>query len=347
MIRSIAIERIRGIRSGALTDLSPLTVLVGRNGCAKSTLLESLLIGAATSPGDAIGHAVRRRIEMRNGARWLLWDAGDEGPGRILVTNETDRRRDWTLQLVEPEEDLRRLLIAKGAEGPYAEILGSLSVPESKPWEVRVGIAADNSYRVLHEDAPPDRGKEFSSWLVDSRTGSPRLSLDRLYSRASIHGRRDEVFTFIKEVLPDFKQLEVLTEADSSSALYMHLSSRARPVPVAVSGDGIVALVRLSCELAASVAGTLLLEEPEMSMHPGAVYQSARVIQAAVRRGIQIILSTHSIELIDALLAAADEEALEKLTVYRLRLDEGLLQKSRYEGAQVRFARESIAEDLR
>ena len=53
-----------------------------------------------------------------------------------------------------------------------------------------------------------------------------------------------------------------------------------------------------------------MLEEPEVHEHPAAMRQSARAILAAIRRDIQIILSTHSVELIDALLAEAHNALL-------------------------------------
>jgi predicted ATPase len=348
MIRSLSVERLRGIRVGQLEGLTSLTVFVGKNGCGKSTLLESLLIAAAQSPGDAIGDAIRRRVEMRHGARWLLWDAGAEGPARVVISTDGGRGRDWNLSLSIPIQDkLRKQLVEAGGEGPFTEVVGSLATGTQEAWEVHVGVTASNSYLVFDEAPPPDRSAEFNSWLVEARVGSLHLPLDRLYSRAAIQGRKSDVFATLAAVLPGFTQLEVLTEEDGTAALYMYLRHRERPVPVAVCGDGVIALVRLGCELSASVGGLLLLEEPELSQHPAAIFQSARVIHAAVRRGVQVILSTHSLEMIDALLATAEGEDVERLSVYRIRLDQGELRSSRHHGEEVRFAREQIGEDLR
>ena len=62
------------------------------------------------------------------------------------------------------------------------------------------------------------------------------------------------------------------------------------------------------------------MEEPEVHMHPGAIRQCARAILAAVRRGIQIVLSTHSLELIDALLSRESfrTRTWTELSLYRL-----------------------------
>ena len=84
-----------------------------------------------------------------------------------------------------------------------------------------------------------------------------------------------------------------------------------------------------------------------MHQHPGAIRQSARAIHAAVKRDIQVILTTHSLELIDALLAESSDKDLEQMSVYRLRLQDGVLRSSRLPGPEVAFARSQIQDDLR
>ncbi len=52
MINSIEIKNFRGINDGKLEKLTPLTILVGANGCGKSTVLQSLLLGASSDRKD-------------------------------------------------------------------------------------------------------------------------------------------------------------------------------------------------------------------------------------------------------------------------------------------------------
>jgi predicted ATPase len=90
-----------------------------------------------------------------------------------------------------------------------------------------------------------------------------------------------------------------------------------------------------------------LLEEPEVHQHPGAIRQSARAILAAVRRQIQVMLTTHSLELIDALLAESSAEDLAQLSLYRVQLQNGVLTSSRLAGPDIAFSRSEIEDDLR
>src|SRR5437868_2761052 len=99
VIRSVEIKGLRGIRTGSLTDLTPLVVLVGPNGSGKSTILDALLIAANPRPPVAIGQAVERREGRGAAARWLLWKGGHDGPAEITVTTGSERRK-CTLSVV-------------------------------------------------------------------------------------------------------------------------------------------------------------------------------------------------------------------------------------------------------
>lgn len=68
---------------------------------------------------------------------------------------------------------------------------------------------------------------------------------------------------------------------------------------------------------------------------------------SAMREGIQVILTTHSLELIDGLLHEATGEDLKKLSLFRTLLKEGQLLTSRLDGEEVAFARSQIQDDLR
>ena len=114
-----------------------------------------------------------------------------------------------------------------------------------------------------------------------------------------------------------------------------------------VVGDGIHALLRLSLELAACPKGLILLEEPEIHQHPAAHLYTAKAVVGAIAQGLQIVLTTHSLELIDALIEACNERELDWLSVHRLKLDDGKLAVSTVSGSDARFARRQIEDDLR
>jgi AAA15 family ATPase/GTPase len=91
----------------------------------------------------------------------------------------------------------------------------------------------------------------------------------------------------------------------------------------------------------------VLLEEPESHQHPANLRLAARSIHAAVRRGIQVVSTTHSLEFIDILLAESSDQDLENLSLFRLKLEDGKLVSVRLAGPEVAVARNEIEDDLR
>lgn len=346
MLRAIEIENLRGIRHGRLDDLTPLTVLTGPNGGGKSAVLDALLIGGARDPGKAIGFAVARRAETPCGAQWLVRVGAKEA--ELHVTDDGGRFR-FRLRWAVIEDTVSEL---SSHRGPYSSL--SCSTSRLEPMRhmrvlsnvdtssTRVVVfAADNAWSVRGS------GNERDSdiWLIDPRTGGPHRPLDRVYTQAVQLGRRAEANELVRAVIPGFSHVEILTNLDGTPC--MHVVYQDRSVPVALAGDGVQSLIRLCLELASRPAGTVLLEEPEVHQHPASLVRAAKAIVGAVSRGVQVVLSTHSLEIIDLLLDPANGLDLEQFSLFRLRLEAGELRAVRTAGPDAAFERQQIAEDLR
>jgi predicted ATPase len=344
MISSIHIDSFRGIRSGLLEGLGRLAVLVGPSGCGKSTLLEALLIGSSPSPGDAVGRAVLRRSELPRGARWLFWRGGrEEKAARLRVMQGEHPERAVELKLSsELSTRLEEQMLAQRKPGPYLQVsLHATRGPEVL--DARTAFCATNEFLFEQEGSSLLReGPRVR--LVDARPGTRHASLAQVYSYAVEEGRLPAVIGLVQELVPELTDIRLLADDDST---VVHLAFEDHSVPVALAGDGIHSLIRLAFELAAVRGGTALMEEPEAHQHPRAVLQSARAIVAAARRGVQVVLTTHSLELIDALVSELREEELGLLSVHHLKQVAGTLKVSRHAGPEVAFARQEIGEDLR
>lgn len=332
MIRSVEIKELRGIQSGKLTDLSPLVVLVGPNGSGKSTVIEGILIGTSPVPVEAARQVVQRHQAGGSGPRWLLWRAGEHGSAEIIVTTDAAKPRTCRLQLDRgrPENETLISLLVTENGGPSLQ----------NSWIRGEGFSfhshGPSSFKPL-EDVPDVR-------LVEAYPAEFQRPLYEMYSKAVELGRRNEAIEIVSKVFPGVINVEILTE---HARPILHFVFADYSVPATLAGDGIQSLLRLSLSLAASGGGIALLEEPEVHQHPGAIRQSARAILAAVRRKIQVILTTHSLELIDALLAESSEKDLAALSLYRLQLENGNLKYSRLPGSDIAFSRTTIEDDLR
>ena len=329
MIKSVTIKNLRGIREGELSELTPLVVLVGPNSSGKSTILDALLIGASPRPGESMGIAVTRR-NVQRGGRWLLWRSGEFGAAEVGVTTASGALRTCKVSVPSPHNT-----------SLFAEIttfVGNSGTVKSDHVNLgRNDVLSTGTGVDALPDVPEIR-------LIEPRSGPLSRSIHGLYSLAVQRGRRNEVTAMIAELVPGVTGIEILTDENDP---VVHLVFPDHSVPAGLAGDGIQSLLRLSLELATQKGGVALLEEPEVHEHPGAIRQSARAIVTAVRRGVQVILSTHSLELIDALLAELKEDELSLLSLYRVNLTDGVLKKSRLEGSEVLLSRGEIGDDLR
>lgn len=344
MITSLSISGMRGIREGRLEGLGPLTVLVGPNGSGKSTVLDALVIGAGNVAGDGIGRSVKRRAYSWNGARWLFSRWNEERTATIDVTRregESEQKRTTSLRWGETAPaNLEQELEARKAREPFSSITATVDLPSGQSTSV-IAFSGDNSYRYSSS------GERIAGWeirLIDSPQGTNQR-LDEVYSESVERGRKDEAVAALRQVLgTDVRDLTLLTD---SKEPIVHVVFNDGSVPVFAMGEGVVSLVRIALELGARPGGVVLLEEPEAHMHPRIVWQAAQIFWSAVKRGAQIILSTHSLDLIDALVANAPPGKLDDLALYRLKLEGGRLLNDRNSGADVATMRGDFEDDLR
>lgn len=327
MITSLEISGLRGIREGKLDGLTPLTILVGPNGCGKSTVLDALLIGASDPAQNALQRVAWRHKGLWQNLRWLLWRA-EKGETAVVTTrNGSNLCHSYELHAASPQQIQCRLHepIQQETEGrkrnPRAVVASVNSIP-SEPRD-----------KVLS----PIRLLERLTEITD-----PPLHV--LVTESYKRGRRGDIAKSVAKVVPGVRDVLILTEGDRP---VVHLEYETHTVPVDLAGDGIHSLVRIFLELASSQRGLVLMEEPEAQQHPAAMHQTARAVVNAVREGTQVVLTTHSLELIDSFLAESSPEDIDRLSLYRLQLTDGKLIAVSVPGRDVAFARGQIEEDLR
>jgi hypothetical protein len=238
VITTVEMEWLRGVRRGKLSGLTELTVLTGPNSCGKSTVLDALLLGASPVPEDALGRVVKRRPEVWNGAAYLVRRGAPERRAYIALTDsQADRRECW----IEFDDRIRADLAEQlhmNRFTPPLTVLRWARDQDIAELVGRTGFGGDNRYWRLAQDAT--RRPSFG-WtrLIDPGLPAP---LVKIYSDAVRAGAKKGILALLRSLIPDFEDLEILTESDGTSSLNVIHATHA--VPTGLSGDGIQAFLR-------------------------------------------------------------------------------------------------------
>lgn len=316
-MQQIRLAGFRGVRSGALEGLAPLNLLLGPNSSGKSTLLEALLLAQGAGAGWDRFVTALRQVANRRGWAGLSSVRALSPAGKASIDFVPSGSAELHVRL---QHDGASAQLKVGGVLPHTELV-----------EISQTTAVSE----------PDP-------LIEPGTAVPHPELlEDSFSAMELGRRGDELVALLRPLLPSIRDLRILKPYDR---FLLHIVDATGPWPAIAAGDGLKRLLLLAGRFARLPEGSLaLLEEPEVHLHPRGVAQLATLLWSAVGRGLQIVAATHSLELLDAILEAADEreETLQKLAVFRLALQDGQLKVVRIPGPKVLEMRREIAEDLR
>lgn len=350
MIVALSIKNFRGIAEGQVDQLVGTNVFVGPNNSGKSTILDALLLVGTQNPAEGQQLVMARR-PMADTAKWLLYRENGKPAAEAMVEVATDEGRNRIVRVrgqysgqsvhltcsehfpdLDRMEDLQKSLreVEKTGQATVVQVL-------------RRELGQVNQRIQARQQRPQSIPGTPSVQLIEPYS-SKQTPLTDLYTRAAEAGRRKEAKEIVTDLIPTVEDFEILTQG-GSPGFYFDLRNGGA-LPVETAGDGVRLLLRLSFELATCMGGMVLLEEPETHLNPGAIRQAVRAMHVASRRGIQLVASTHSLDLIDSLL---DEyrENLDSVAFFRTSLTEGKLECRRYSGSEAAMARTEMVEDLR
>ncbi|GAA1023023.1 AAA family ATPase [Acrocarpospora pleiomorpha] len=311
-LSKITIEGFTSIRS-ATVELGALNVLVGANGAGKSNFVKALELlgyladgelglfvglsgGASALLHDEPGSTARISLELgaglnsykavlRPGSRDdLIFDGEYIGYDGFMNSFSVNLGRGHRESLLGEEIGQRG---QSSVAGYVAEILNGCRVyhfhDTSSTAPVKRNAFVSDS-EALHADAA-----NLAPFLLRIREGHPQ------------HYRR--VVSSIKQVAPFFREFVLEPEASTDRiSLRWRQEGSETVLPANAFSDGTLRFVCLSALLLQpDLPALVVLDEPELGLHPFAIVQLAEMLQNASKRS-QVLIATQSVTLMNRFL---------------------------------------------
>lgn len=342
----LSITAFRGLRQLTLEKLGRVNLLVGLNDSGKTSVLEAVaLMSRPLDPTWWLRLAQQRepsqrplqRLSRVERIRWLFAPEKqpDGDPVEMTITAEG-----WT-PLKQVAARFRRVVAIRTRNGrgeAEFETSGALiqvSFSTADTWQSRTFTLWQGES--VHA---PDTDAEFAGphceVVLPYHHWMPAIPL-RGYSQARLEGTSEELTGLLSLIDPEIKGLEIL-QPDEEPVLYVTHATHG-PVPLSVYGDGIRRTLLLAEAVARAKGGLLLVDEIETGIHVsalGGVY--SWLVRVCRELDVQLFVTTHSLEAIDALLAA-DTTPEEDVVAFKLGRHEGQSVVKRYGEGQLKWMR--------
>jgi predicted ATPase len=310
-------------------DLRPINVFFGANGSGKSTILDTIWFFR-----DCAINGVEHASANRGHGIGLLWEgAGDGEPLTVaLATDAVEYKLNFglstgriepfageLLRSLVPKRDLIERTIASDKATLYHhDIKQQVQVTLREPDKLSLGMYLDFNQRdneageldrVLHyvrlyhtrsfdfrwlRYKGSDAGTE---WKLEGWGRNAWSVLRNLHDRRSVDQRYDTIMKYMAASFPTFKGL--LLEQTGPTTVYAQFLRQGGNKPLYASGasDGHLQLLLLLTALFSEGPGrqaVLLIDEPELSLHPRALAVFADAVREAATWSKQVLIATHS-----------------------------------------------------
>lgn len=296
----IKIERFKNLTELEL-DITGLTLLVGGNNAGKSSVLQAIQFGASVAQTSA----------MQGG----LWAAG-----RVSTSiGQTDL-------VYSPIKDVLSLGPNGRLREPEAEAI-RISYKDG-PNEARVSVRKGRNKNILLEVVGDTIGQQLQSItepysaLVTGLAGIPseeEFETNIVVKKAAAKGDSNSVFRNILlqlyqheeqwnvfqeqigRIFPGYT-IRVNFDPDTHETIDCTVARAGGIFPIDTCGTGVLQGIQIFSYINLFRPKILLLDEPDSHLHPNNQKQLARELIAVADSGMNIVVSTHSKHLVEALL---------------------------------------------
>jgi len=315
MLETLAIRGFRGFESYRLTDLTRVNLVVGKNNCGKTSVLEiiELLIAGGHPPVFLASLARRDGAKLRKvtpdvshfffghkcvpGASFTLSsdDAGRTLSVKILSLEEVGDEADEWYRNVTRQRQL-------GFDHPVEAVMPAFGMsithdtPENAP-NGKIVLPIMENGRILIES--------LRRWMGDRRFGPPMrfysldslnpVSMGEMWNTVLTQGLEAEIVSDMKLLEPELDSIHFLTSDGLENDILVGRRNGGRRLPIGNFGDGMRRLLALRLSFVGTTNGVLLIDEIDTGLHWTIMEEMWQVVVEVARKSnVQVFATTHS-----------------------------------------------------
>ncbi|MSR58234.1 MAG: hypothetical protein EXS05_11225 [Planctomycetaceae bacterium] len=323
MFKSFELENYRGFERYRVRGLERVNLLVGKNNCGKTSVLEAVHLLAAAGEPSILQRIAWRRGEvvfvdlereryknrrdafpdathffyghqLGQGVRFCL--SGNDGARRLEVEVVPADSIEPQQRLFDDTDGIRQIfaLKIKSMTGASGLELAPLPLTESG------ALAIEEYYRQRRPTRTSDDQLAPVHFLTVESLSSDFMGA--MWDKVLADKREQEVFRAMQVLAPSLEDIAFQTgergaRVAGPGSVLVGFKGAARRVPLGSLGDGMRRLLALSLALVRCERGVLLIDEIDTGLHYSVMADMWRlVIDAARNTDIQVFATTHSLD---------------------------------------------------
>ena len=322
---SLSIRAFRGIRRLSMPRLGRVTLLAGKNGVGKTTVLDAIRIYAARGRHSTLLELAQRREEFttftdEDGDRVIapdlstIFHEGDTSRHGYIAIGPAKRKADeLKIERASPDDEhfirMEKLVSEKLADYHLDMFKVVFRDSEHVLPPVQLPHEFVRFRRMYDADWPP------AIKLESLGPGLPSTDdMERFWRDVALTEEEDLALRALKLFLgSDVSRVAVVGDERgglgvNGQRVLVKLKHRQRPIPLRSLGDGAVRSFGIALALANCRDGLLLIDEAENGIHHTMQSDFWRLIlRAAHESNVQVIATTHGLDCIRGFAQAATE----------------------------------------
>ena len=369
MLKTFAIQGYRGFESYRLANLARVNLIVGKNNCGKTSILEAIELLVSGGNPSVFNRLARRRSELitRYSARPYGWAMDfshvffghtfDLGASFHLSSN--DGGRTVSVQVAELDEV---------AEAAYfwnskikEQVLPGLGLSEQDEDAPPVSALRIDASTLEEPIALPvleggtvvfdrlsastrDRFSESPAHFLTVDSFDP-TSMGEMWNTALSESREGQIVDDLKILEPTLDSIHFLTGGRPASGILLGFANGGPRMPISTFGDGMRRLLALRLSFVGTANGFLLVDEIDTGLHWTVMEEMWRfVVEVARKNRVQIFATTHSYDCIRGLasLIRSRPDLMDQVCIQKV--DTSLKQAVCLRGQQINVAVEQDIE---